>query len=149
MGSLALPASSLVYTDSDIIICSVETHAAYWPVLQSLWQAARAGSLAITSSELTLMETLIGPLRSGDEILQSAYQQVLQSPEVCLLPISQAVLGEAARLRAGIVALRTPDALHAATATLAGCTRFLTNDIGFRRIPGLPVVLLDEVLAWP
>jgi len=74
MGSLMLPSSGLVYTDSDIIIYSVETHPAYWPILQPLWQAARTGSVSIISSELALMETLIGPLRSGDTILISAYE---------------------------------------------------------------------------
>ena len=149
MGSLALPSSGLVYADSDIIIYSVETHTVYWPVLEPLWQTAKGGSLTIISSELALMETLIGPLRSGDAILQTAYEQLFQSPEVRLLPISQAVLREGARLRATIPGLRTPDALHAATATLAGCAMFLSNDVGFRRVPGLPLVLLDEVLAAP
>lgn len=31
--------------------------------------------------------------------------------------------------------------------SLQGCTQFLTNDEGFRNIAGLPVELLDEVLA--
>jgi hypothetical protein len=69
MGSLALPSSGFVYTDSDIIIYSVETQPVYWPVLQPLWQAAKAGALSIISSELALMETLIAPLRSGDTVL--------------------------------------------------------------------------------
>jgi predicted nucleic acid-binding protein len=139
----------LIYLDSDILIYSVETHAVYWPVLQPLWQAARQGSFAIVSSDLALMETLIGPMRSGDAILEKAYEQVLHSPEVRLLPISQDVLREAARLRATISGLRTPDALHAATGLLSNCNMFLTNDIGFRRVPSLPVVILDEVLAAP
>jgi predicted nucleic acid-binding protein len=123
-----------VYTDTDILIYSVETHAVYWSVLQPLWQAARAGSLSIVSSELALMETLIGPMRAGDRVLLTAYEQVFQAPEMLLVPISQSVLREAARLRATIPALRTPDALHAATAALAGCGLFLSNDVGFRRI---------------
>jgi predicted nucleic acid-binding protein len=149
MGSLALPSSGHVYTDTDTVISSVETHAVYWPVLQPLWQAANAGTLSIVSSELSLMETLIGPLRSGDMALLMAYEQVFQASEMHLVPISQSILREAARLRATIPALRTPDALHAATAAITGCTVFLSNDVGFRRIAGLPVVILDEVVAAP
>jgi predicted nucleic acid-binding protein len=149
MGSLVLPSSGLIYIDSDIIIYSVETHPAYWPHLQPLWQAARTGSLSIVSSELALMETLIGPLRAKDTILVTAYEQVFQSPEMRLHPISQTVLREGARLRATIQALRTPDALHAASAAVVSCTMFLSNDVGFRRVPGLPLVILDEVLAAP
>jgi predicted nucleic acid-binding protein len=51
------------------------------------------------------------------------------------------------RLRAAIPSLRTPDALHAATSRLRGCAQFLTNDDGFRKVPGLPVIILREVLV--
>jgi predicted nucleic acid-binding protein len=42
--------------------------------------------------------------------------------------------------------LKTPDALHAASALQVGCVQFVTNDIGFRNVPGLPVVILDDLL---
>jgi predicted nucleic acid-binding protein len=147
MGSLTLPSSGLVYLDTQVVIYSVETHAAYWSLLEPLWQVAQAGAIEIVSSELTLMETLIGPLRSGDVVLQTAYEQLFQSSEMRLLAITQEVLREAARLRAGIRALRTPDALHAAPALLSGCALFLTNDDGYRRIPGLPLAVLRDALS--
>jgi predicted nucleic acid-binding protein len=148
MGSLALPASGQIYLDSDILIYSVETHALYWPVLEPLWQTAKAAALSIISSELAVLETLVGPLRSGDSLLLTAYGQVFQAPEVNLVPISRDILHEAARLRAMITSLRTPDAIHAATGS-GRCVMFLTNDTGFRHVPGLPVVILDDVLAAP
>jgi predicted nucleic acid-binding protein len=43
--------------------------------------------------------------------------------------------------------LKTPDAIHAATALAAGCVLFVTNDAGFRCVPGLPVAVLSEVAA--
>jgi predicted nucleic acid-binding protein len=64
-----------------------------------------------------------------------------------LIPISQTVLREAARLRAITPTLRTPDAIHAATAITSGCTEFLTNDRQLRTVANLPVVILDEVLT--
>ena len=38
------------------------------------------------------------------------------------------------------------DARHAATAIQAECALFITNDADFRRVPGLPVVVLDDLL---
>ncbi len=40
--------------------------------------------------------------------------------------------------------LKTPDALHAATALLQGCKLFVTNDGAFRRVAHLPVTVLSE-----
>lgn len=148
MGSLTLPTSGQVYVETPTVIYTVEPHAVYAPLLRPLWQAAQAQSLQVITSELTLLETLVHPLRNGDTTLQAAYERLLLgTPEVTLLPMTLDVLREAARLRAAHPGLRTPDALHAATALLAGCALFLTNDAGFRRIPGLPLAILDEVLA--
>jgi predicted nucleic acid-binding protein len=147
VGALIWPSSGLVYLDTTVVIDSVETQPLYWPLLKPLWDQARAGHLCLITSELALMETLVGPLRSGDALLTSAYEQLFRSPEMRLIPISQPVLREAARLRALTPGLRTPDALHAATALLERCALFLTNDTGFRRVTGLPLAVLKDALT--
>jgi hypothetical protein len=76
MGSLTVPSSGLVYLDTNPVIYSVEKNPTYWPLLQPLWQAAKAGTVEIVSSDLTLMETLVGPLKSGDTALAHAYEQL-------------------------------------------------------------------------
>jgi len=70
----------------------------------------------------------------------------LLSSEINLIPINQAILKIAANLRAQ-TNLKTPDAIHAATALNMGCTIFLTNDSGLRKAPELPVVVLNDVLG--
>ncbi len=145
MGALTLPASSLVYVDTQIVIYSVEKHPNYWPFLHPLWAASQAGNIEIMSSELILLETLVGPLKSGDLPLAASYEQLLTSTEIRLIPISAALLRSAAQLRAGFN-LKVPDALHAATALAAGCTLFLTNDPAFRRVAGLSCIVLDDVV---
>jgi predicted nucleic acid-binding protein len=52
---------------------------------------------------------------------------------------------EAAQLRS-IKRIKTPDAIHASTAIHYGCTAFFTNDRGFQNTPGLPVMILDQVI---
>ena len=59
------------------------------------------------------------------------------------------ILREAARLRGALPSLKTPDAIHAASAQHHGCALFGTNDRGFRAVLGLPLVLLDDILAAP
>lgn len=148
MGSLTLPAAGSVYADAQVLIYSVEKHPVYGPLLLPLWHAVQAGTLEVVASDLALMETLVGPLKQGDAALAATYEQFFQQPGMRLLPIAKDILREAARLRA-TTPLRAPDALHAATALLHGCVQFLTNDYGFRAVPGLPVEILQDVAAAP
>ncbi len=147
MGQLALPNSAHVYIDTVTVIYAVEQTPTYGVLLNPLWNSLQAGNLEVFTSELTLMETLVVPIRNSDTFLIDAYEQLLLSPQMQLIPISQPVLKEAARLRATTPSLRTPDAIHAATAITSGCTQFFTNDQQLRTVANLPVVVLDEVLA--
>ncbi len=146
MGALTVPASGLVYIDTMTLIYTVERYPAYFPLLEPLWQTAQTGSIEIVSSELTLLEALVGPLKSGNATLVNAFEQALRGTSMRLIPITQTILREAARLRA-TTKLRTPDALHAATAQKAACVLFVTNDVGFRCLASLPLVILDDLLT--
>ena len=61
-----------------------------------------------------------------------------------LIVITEPILRDAARLRAQFN-LKTPDAIHAATALSVGCAQFITNDLIFRRVPGLNVIVLRDL----
>lgn len=146
MGALTLPTSGLVYLDANPIIYTVEKHPVYGPLLQPLWQAAQAKAIEVISSEPALMETLVGPLKSGNPSLERQYEQALLGTDMRLIPITQPILRDAARLRA-TTKLKTPDALHLATAQQTGCVLFVTNDAGFRGITSLPLVILNDLLT--
>jgi predicted nucleic acid-binding protein len=80
-------------------------------------------------------------------VLIADFESFFQTPGVDLVPISPDILREAARLRASITRFRTPDAIHAATALATSAALFVTNDLGFRNVPGLPVEVLQDVLV--
>ncbi|MBD2413649.1 VapC toxin family PIN domain ribonuclease [Nostoc calcicola FACHB-389] len=147
MGQLILSNAARVYVDTVTVIYAVEQTPTYGVLLNPLWNSLQARTLEVFSSELTLMETLVVPLRNSDTFLVDAYERLLRSPQMQLIPISQSILREAARLRASTPSLRTPDAIHIATATTSGCTQFLTNDRQLRTATNLPIVILDEVLT--
>ncbi|GAB4203501.1 MAG: PIN domain-containing protein [Coleofasciculaceae cyanobacterium] len=146
MGTLNLPSSSLVYVDTSIIIYSVEKFPDYYATLKPMWLKLKAHKIRIVSSELALLETLVFPLRNSSTDLIQTYEDLLTASEMQLIPVTRSVLRNAAKLRA-TTSLKTPDAIHAATAIDEGCTLFLTNDSGFRNVPSLPVVILSEVLT--
>lgn len=147
MGSLKLPISGEVYVDANMAIYGVDGNPDYLPICIPIWESAQRGVITVVSSELILIETLVGPLRSEDASLFERRKSLWDRENVALLPISRPVLLEAARLRAAIPGLKTPDAIHAATSIIHNCALFISNDAGFRRVPGLPLVLLDDVLA--
>ena len=148
MGALTLPARGLVYVDANSVIYSIERVEPYHhTLLLPLWQAVAAGSISVTASELTLLEVLVKPLRTGNLRLEAGFRRLLERTRgVYLEPVSRPVVERAAQLRAS-TNLKTPDALHAATALEHGCALFLTNDPAFRRVPGLPVTVLSDLVT--
>jgi predicted nucleic acid-binding protein len=146
VGSLILPAVGLVGIDSQIIIYTVDKHPFYAPLLWPLWSALQFGPVVAVASELAMMEVLVGPLKSGDTTLAAQFETFFTRPGLRLEPVSITILRRAAELRA-TTRLRTPDAIHAATALVLGCPMFLTNDRGFLSVPGLPVTILDDLLT--
>lgn len=145
MGSLVVPHGGTVYLDSQIIVYTVENHPRYAAALRPLWTAVSSGSVGVLTSELTLLETLVVPLRLGDSELVADFHRVWQQPGTDLMPITRDVLMQAAALRAELPSLRTPDAIHCATARLCACSMFLTNDRALQRVSDIPVVVLDDV----
>jgi predicted nucleic acid-binding protein len=145
MGQLMLPTSGSVYTDTPVAIYTIEGNPDYYSLLQPLWSKFYAKEIQIISSELILMEVLVVPLRNGNNSLVADYEELLLS-QVQLIPISQSILRQAANLRA-TSHLKTPDAIHAATALSVNSNQLITNDKGFRNVPALSVVILNEVLA--
>jgi len=145
MGTLSFPASSLVYVDAQIIIYSIEKFPNYFSTLEPMWLKLKEGEIGLVTSELTLLETLVMPLRQNNTTLVQTYEQLLLSADIQLIPVSQKILRDAATLRSSIN-LKTPDAIHATTALSANCAFFLTNDRAFRNVPKLPTLILDDVI---
>lgn len=141
MGSLSYPLNGPIYIDANILIYSIELVPPYVATLDAFWQHASSQSAIVLTSELTVLEALVGPFKMGNQGLEALYRQMLfSSSNLALLPVTRAIFERAAQLRAQIVGLKTPDAIHAATALEAGAMTFITNDTQFRQIPGLNVV---------
>ena len=146
MGLLVIPSRSKVYVDTSVIIYTFEENLNYFDLLRPLWEKFQAQEIELISSELVLMEVLVLPLRNNNKSLVSDYEQLLLNSAMQLIPINQSILRQAANLRA-TTNLKTPDAIHAATAISVNCDQFITNDKNFRNLSNLPVVILSEVLA--
>ena len=121
----------------------VENHPTYAEKVDAIFEIVETQGINITTSVMTLTETLMKPLQVNDQLLIDAYNDLL-TQNVQLIPITAAIARSAAELRARYN-LRTPDALHVATAIDIGCDAFLTNDLGLKRVTELQVLILDEI----
>ena len=140
-----MPASpKLVYLDANVIIRFIESQDEN---LLFLFEQAAVGAVELVTSDFTLAEVLVAPLKTGDLQLASIYESFLAEDEfLAVAPVDRQVLRRSAEIRAQSKA-KGPDALHIATADLRGCTVFLSADKRLALPPNLvqldPADILD------
>ncbi len=145
MGLLNDIGSGPVALDSSIFIYFFEENPLYLPLIDPLFAAITEGRLEGVTSSLTLMETLVVPLRAGNEVLARQYERVLTRSRLHVVPIDTGLLRAAALVRA-TTRLKVPDTLQVTSAMSAGCPAFLTNDHRIPSLPGLRVLQLEAYL---
>ncbi len=146
MGLLTEIGDGPVALDSSIFIYFIERNPIYLTAVKPIFVAIDEGRLTSATSSLTLLETLVAPLRAGNMVIARQYERFLtNSRGLQLVPIDFALLHAAAHLRA-TTRLKTPDALQVASALSAGCEVLVTNDDRIPPIPGLRVLRVDDHL---
>ncbi|MBF0159319.1 MAG: type II toxin-antitoxin system VapC family toxin [Magnetococcales bacterium] len=113
----------LIYLDSCIVIYLVERHVRYFPLIRQALSSRAEAVLSV--SPLVMLEVLVRPVRQRNELLVTRFQRYLSTQRQ--LPLLDPIFTIALDLRAHH-GLKTPDALHLATAMHHGCTEFWTND---------------------
>jgi predicted nucleic acid-binding protein len=141
----ALKGVALLGVETSPFIYFVERHPIYLDRMRAIFQLVNAGKPKVVASVIALAEVLVLPIETGNETYQREYREMLlNTRSITTELVSVAIAERAARLRVAC-RLRTPDALHIATAIIAGCDAFLTNDKGLRRVTEIPVLVLDEL----
>ncbi|GHO53368.1 type II toxin-antitoxin system VapC family toxin [Ktedonobacter robiniae] len=138
-----------VGVDTAPFIYYIEGNPAYKDTLKAFFQAVDQGKIKIVTSTVTLLETLIHPLRTNNNILAQQYRDILFGTKgLTTLSVSQNIAQEAARIRA-LHNVRTPDAIQLATAISSGATFFLTNDKLLPSLPNLKMLVLNDLRTRP
>jgi predicted nucleic acid-binding protein len=141
----ALQGVAALGMDTAPFIYFVEKHPTRYPLCRAVFAAVTAGSLVMHTSTATLTETLVLPLRQGQQALTDEYKELLlETIGINTLPVSAIIAERAADLRARYN-LRTPDAMQLAAALEAGCDAFLTNDAALQRVTEIRVIVLDQL----
>ncbi|MBW6512265.1 MAG: type II toxin-antitoxin system VapC family toxin [Desulfuromonadaceae bacterium] len=120
--------------DTCVLVYYLERHPNYFKRVADLFEKIEAGEYQAVVSMLALTELLVPLYRAGRGQDAIKLIRTLQNfPNLHLVPIAESTAAGAARYRADY-GLKTPDALHLASATHANATIFYTNDHGFKKV---------------
>jgi predicted nucleic acid-binding protein len=112
------------YLDANAVIGAVERD----DELQFNTLVDLAGIAEFHTSEITLHEVLVLPLRRGDRRLVEAFSAWFDAASMLtVVPVSRSVLVRAAELRAQS-SMKMPDAIHVASADLSSCDVIVSHD---------------------
>ncbi|MHB1111142.1 MAG: type II toxin-antitoxin system VapC family toxin [Devosia sp.] len=166
-----------VYLDTNFFIRAVEGEGSLADICWKLLEAGNRGGVLLATSELSLAEALVGPLKArlqpvpaelagttnppmSDKTrlwlnsgpVAAAYTGLLEGSDALRVsPITRSILILAAHWRAATASIKLPDAIHLATAEQVGCTHFVTGDRGLLLQAGqgkfTPVSLLEVELS--
>jgi predicted nucleic acid-binding protein len=143
MGLKEKLAGQHVYFDTNIFIYAFEATARYRTELAALASLLDDEACAVITSEFTLSELLTKPFRDNMLKAVAHYRDMLEDSTVLLAPVTRSVLIRSAMLR-GQLGIKTPNAIHAATAADTGCTAFLTNDAAIRLPKSIELVMFSD-----
>ena len=135
----------VIGVDSAPLIYYIESHPDYVPIVRPFFEGLRSGEFQAVTSVVTLMEVLVHPFRRNDREVADKYRDILlHSDYLSCNDITAQIAEEAARLRSQHN-LRTPDAIQLAAAVHGGASAFLTNDTRLPSLPGLRILVLDQL----
>lgn len=131
--------------DTPPFIYFLENHPRFSGSARVWFEQVIFGTDEAVCSVLVLTEILTGLRKQRNTVGEATAQAfLLETPGLTVVDVSQAIADRAATLRARY-GLRTPDALHLATALESKATQFITADRKLGRIPGITVKLLKEM----
>lgn len=133
--------------DTAPLIFFIERRQPYVDLLRPFFQSVDRGDILVVTSTVTLLEVLVHPIRHGDESLAYEYNDILLSaPHIFTVSVTPATAQIAAELRANH-SLKTPDAIHLATAINHHAEAFITNDRDFSEFDKLKIIKLRDLTA--
>lgn len=136
-----------VYFDTNSIIYFIEQVAPFYAVVSPIFDEIGMDHIFSFTSELTLTETLIKPMRENNIPLVCDIKDLLLDADLfTLTKTNKKIFMQAAEL-GGKHGLRTADAIHFASAIENRCHYLVTNDKKFQSHNGVQVVILNNYLA--
>lgn len=143
-----IPNGSKVLLDTVALIYFLEENERYSKLAEKIFGRIESGELQGVLANLAFAELLVPLFRSGEPRAAAGLaNRIFNFRNLEVVTLTTEISIEAARLRAEY-SLRTPDAIHAATAIITQASGILTNDkrLAVLTSEGLSVWLFDTFL---
>ncbi|MBD0263786.1 MAG: PIN domain-containing protein [Tolypothrix sp. T3-bin4] len=134
-----------LFLDTAPVIYFVEQYPQYFSLVREVFEQLRNTPLMGVISPITLAECLVQPYRLEQTELQQDFIELMtDNNNIEFVPIDDETIAiNAAEIRARYN-LQLPDAFQITVALAAGCEAFLTNDVTFKCVTELRVLVLDD-----
>lgn len=135
----------IIGLDSSILIYHIEDNVEFADTTEKVLDAIKKGEKSGVMSVVGMIEILTGPKRAGKHEMVPRYKELIRAiPHLTVAGITERIVDGASDLRAKYH-LRTPDAIHVATAIDFGADEFITNDEVLKQIKEIKVTLLSSL----
>ena len=142
-----IPKGSRVLLDTVALVYFLGQNPRYAKPAEAIFRRIESGELQGVMASLVFAELLVPLFRAGDHSAATGLTHRLSHfHNLEVIPLTTEINREAARLRADH-GLRTPDAIHAATALMTQASGVLTNDkrLQVLKQEGLSIWLFDTL----
>ncbi len=137
---------SNISLDSCVFIYHFEGSSKYSSLTFDIFKYIEDAKTVANCSTLILAEILALPYRLGDSDIAREYELLIKTfPNINLIPVSSEVAVGTAVVRSKYN-LPTPDSIHIANALAAGSSLFITNDLKIKKVEGIDIIILEELL---
>ena len=138
---------SRIFWDTNLFVYLLEDKGELTERVVSLRERMIERNDELLTSALTLGEILVKPMEAGDETLLRRHEQAIAAAAT-VVPFDRVAASAFAAVRRDR-AIRPPDAIQLACASVAGVDLFITNDQRFSRmvVPGIHFIQSLETAA--
>jgi len=134
LNPVLLPENQCYTLDTVTIIYFLERHPRYYQTAKEIFKKVETGKITANISTLVFTELLVPAYKNKEYKQPEKIIHILSNyPNLKVIPLATKISTMAARLRA-IYGLRTPDAIHIATALESKSSGIITNDNGFKKV---------------
>lgn len=130
--------------DSMEFIYFLEDNSQFGALSEVIFELAERNKITVISSILVLIEVLTGYRRANDETSEQEFKQMMKEfPNIEVYDLNNHLINKVVDLRTKYN-IKTPDAIHIATAIENKAEAFITNDKLLSKIKEIKIICLSD-----